>query len=106
MKEHLEDQTVLKWPEGTRKKIPRLIVREATEGGVYPDGRRMENQTAASTITRGEILRRYTTVMDAEMLAVAMGWEMGELVITDSQAAIGRITNIQLEGREGGSERV
>ena len=50
---------------------------------------------------KGEYLGRYATVMDAEMLAVAMGWELGDLVITDSQAAIGRITNMQYEGARG-----
>ena len=35
--------------------------------------------------------------MDSELLAIAMGWELGTTVITDSQGAIGRIENLQLE---------
>ena len=35
------------------------------------------------------------------MLAVAMGWEIGDTVITDSQAAIGSIQNLQLERPKG-----
>ena len=62
---------------------------EAAEGGVYTDGSRIERRTAAATITKAEYLGRYATVMDAEMLAIAMGWELGHTVITDSQAAIG-----------------
>ena len=43
--------------------------------------------------------------MDAEVLAVAMGWEIGDLVVTDSQAAIGRIKNLQYEGARGWIEQ-
>ena len=46
------------------------------EGGVYTDGSRVDNKTAAATITRGQHLGRYVTVMDAELLGVAMGWEL------------------------------
>ena len=39
--------------------------------------------------------------MDAEMLAIAMGWEIGDTVITHSQGAIGRIRNLQIECPRG-----
>ena len=91
--------------------------------GVYTDGSRVEGKTGAATIavffffflhihclyaalreatiTRAEYLGRYATVMDAELLAVAMGWEIGDTVITGSQAAIGRIKNLQWESPRG-----
>lgn len=69
--------------------------------GVYTDGSRLQAKTAATTITRVEYLGRYAKLMDAEMLAVAMGWELGDTVITDSQAAIGGIENLQLKQPRG-----
>ena len=57
--------------------------------------------TAVATITNATFLGRYATVMDAEMLAIAMGWELGKTVITDSQAAIGRIQNLQTARPKG-----
>ena len=36
--------------------------------------------------------------MDAELLAIAMGWDMGDTVIADKQAAIGRIRNLHPKG--------
>ena len=68
---------------------------------MYTDGSRIEGQTAAATITQAIFLGRYATVMDAELLAVAMGWEIGDTVITDSQSAIGRIRNLQMEFPKG-----
>ena len=75
------------------------------DGGVYTDGSRIDDKTAAATITMGEFLGRYATVMDADLLGVAMGWEIGDLGITDSQAAIGRIKNMQLDGARGWVEQ-
>ena len=43
--------------------------------------------------------------MDAAVLAVAMGLEIEDQVITDSQAAIGRIRNLQYEGARGWVEQ-
>ena len=42
-------------------------------GGVYTDGNSVDNNTAAATITKGEYLGRYATVMDVEMVGVPMG---------------------------------
>ena len=74
-------------------------------GGGWGDGNRLDGRTAAATITSGEYLGRYATVMDAEMLAVALGWELGDTLITDSQAAIGMIRNLKLEYPKRGNER-
>ena len=46
---------------------------------LYTDGTRMDEGTTAVTITDSGYLGRYATVMDAEMLAVAMGWELGDV---------------------------
>ena len=77
------------------------VLEEIGEGGLYTDGSRIDGQIAAATITKAIFLGRYATVMDAEMLAIAMGWELGNKVITDSQAAIGRIRNLQMERPKG-----
>ena len=102
LRRHLDQGTFLGWPEGTGKPSPMLSPREPTEGGVYTDGSRINNRTTAATITRGEYLGRYTTVMDAEMLAGGMGLKIGDLAITDSQAAIGKIKKMQFEMAGGG----
>ena len=39
------------------------------------------------------------------MLAIAMGWEIGDTAITDSQGAIGRIRNLQTEYPKGWIEK-
>ena len=87
LKSCLSQETIFRWPKGVRERTAEL--EGVTEGGVYTDGSRIEGQTAAATITRATFLGRYATVMDVEMLAIAMGWEIGNTVITDSQGAIG-----------------
>ena len=79
------------------------VLEEIPEGAVYTDGSRLEGHTAAATITRATFLGRYTTVMDVEMLAIAMGWEIGDKVVTDSQAAIAidRIKSLEVERPKG-----
>ena len=67
--------------------MERVEVVNATEGRLYSDGSSLEGQTAAPTIKQGVFLRRYATVMDAEMLAIAMGWEIGDTVLTGQHAA-------------------
>ena len=47
------------------------------------------------TITEFRYLGEYATVMDAEMLAIAMEWRIGRTVATDSQAAIAGIMELQ-----------
>ena len=104
LKRYLEEDTVLRWPEGSGERVRQLEVvepAEITEGGAYTDGSRIGGHTAAATITQAIFLARYATVMDAELLAIAMGWEIGDAAITDSQAAIGRIQNMQLESPKG-----
>lgn len=39
--------------------------------------------------------------MEAEMLAIAIGWQLGDSVITDSRAAIGRGTSLQFDPPRG-----
>ena len=98
----LEEDTILRWPRRTKDKIQQLeVLAEVTESGVDTDGSRIDGQAGAATITKATFLGRYATVMDAEVLAIAMGWELGDKVITDSQAAIGRIQNLQLEPPKG-----
>ena len=109
---YLEENTTLRWPEGSKEKIGQLeVLEQYTEDGeggevqrrkkVFTDGSRLDGQTAAATITNATFLGRYATVMDAEMLAIAMGWELGDTVITDSQASIGRVQSLQLERPRG-----
>ena len=102
LKSCLSQDTIFRWPKWSRERVAGLKVLEGvTEGGVYTDGSRIEGQTAAATITRAIFLGRYATVMDAEMLAIAMGWEIGATVITDSQGAIGKIRKLQTEWPKG-----
>ena len=104
LREHLEEEFMLRWVEGKGEKIQELEILESAEvavAGTFTDGSRLEGRAAAATITRAEYLGRYATVMDAEMLAIAMGWELGDTVITDSQAAIGRVKNLQTEPPKG-----
>ena len=98
LRSNWEEDTILRWTEGVREKIQQVdVLEDIPEGGVYTDGSRIDGQTAAATITEATFLGRYATVMDAEMLAIAIGWEIGSKVITDSQGAIGRIQNIEME---------
>ena len=70
----LEEHTILRWPGEAKEKIQQLeVLEKAPERGVYTDGSRIDGQTAAGTITTASFLGRYATVMDAEMLAIAMG---------------------------------
>ena len=95
----IEGNTVFRWPVGTRDRLQHLEVVENTpERGVYTDGSRLDGRTAAATITSPTFVGRYATVMDAEMLAIAMGWQLGSAVSTDSQAVIG---NLQLDPPKG-----
>ena len=98
----IEENTVFKWATETKERIQELEVLEgATVDGVYTGGSRLDGQTTAATIMEATFLGRYATVMDAEMLAIAMGWRLGNTVCTDSEAAIGRIRNLQLEPPRG-----
>lgn len=105
LRKHLEEGAVLRWQEETGRKVRRVEVVDTMEGALYMDGSRVDVRTAAATITRAKYLGRYATVMDAERLAVAMGSEIGDLVLTDSRAAIGRIRNLQYDGARGWIEQ-
>ena len=84
-----------------RRKLDKLRVLDTAEEGVYTDGGRVNNRTAVATITRAEYLGWYATVMDAGVLAVAMGLEIGDTVITDRKAAIGRLKNLKFDCARG-----
>ena len=101
LRDTLEEDTTFRWPERSGENIQHLEVRESAElaeVGVFTDGGGL---TSAATITQAIFLERYATVMDVEMLAVAMGWEILDTVITDSQAAIGKIQYLELERPKG-----
>ena len=98
----LEEDTILRLTKESREKIKKVeILERATEEGVYADRSRIEGQTAVATITQATFLGRYATVMDVEMLTIAMGWEIVDTAITDSQGTIGRIRNLQMECPRG-----
>ena len=57
LREHLEEDRIMRWPKGMREKIQRLEVLEPAEaavGGVYTDRSRIEGMTAVATITEAE----------------------------------------------------
>lgn len=93
------DNTVLRWMKGGRRRVDffRILDQETIGGVAYTDGNRMQGDTAAATIGSFEFLGRYATVMDAEPLGIAVGCRLSGTVATDSQAAIGRIINLQFE---------
>ena len=80
-REHLEEDTVCGGNKG-KHPGPGDIGIGRVSGRVYTDGSRTESRTAAATTTRAEYRGRYTTVIDTEMIAVAMHWELGDTVIT------------------------
>ena len=92
--ENLEEGTELRLPEGRKNKIQSLCVVEAAQSGVYKARSRVDARTAAATSTWAEYLG---TAVGAGVLAVDIGQEIGDTAITDSQAAIGRIRNLQSE---------
>ena len=61
----------------------------------YSDGSRLEGHTVAATISQSEYLRKFATVMDAEMLGIALAWKHHKTVAADSQGAIERILELQ-----------
>ena len=91
---------VLQSGQGTDRGTP-LEVELVEEGCTYTDGSRIDGRAAAAPITGAEYLGLFATVMDTDMLGAAMGWEMGTVAATDSQAAIGSIPNLQWERPKG-----
>ena len=89
LKKHTEGEK--KWMIGEDRRITNVTVVEDTEGAIYTDGSRRAGHTAAATTKDTWYLGETATVMDAEMLGVAMGWSKAKRVATDSQGAIGRI---------------
>ena len=84
-------------PRGGTEYITGVTVKEEYKGGEFSDGSRRDGHTAAATTKKGLYLGEVATVMDAEMLGVAMGWEKSKKVATDSQASIGRIRKLRFE---------
>ena len=76
---------------GKEGKITNVKIAESTEGAEFSDGGRREGQIAAATTRDTWYLGITATVMDAEMLGIAMRWSKSTKVCTDSQGAIGRI---------------
>ena len=79
------------WMTHGKERITRVGVAGDTEGAIYSDGSRREGHTAAATTKDSWYLGEMATVMDAEMLGIAMGWRRAKKTATDSQGAIGRI---------------
>ena len=67
----------------------------ANNKGRQTNGSRTQGRTAAATITDFWYLGKYVTVMDAAVPAIAMGWKQGDTVVTNSQAAIARTTELR-----------
>ena len=57
---------------GVDGNITNVTITEETEGAIYTDGSRREGQTAAATTKNSWYLGEMATVMDAEMLGIAM----------------------------------
>ena len=85
---NLVEDVTLRWMRGKIQDLQVLESEEASKGGVYTGGSRIDRRTAAATITTAEYLGRYATVMDAEMLAIATGREPGDTAITGGKGGI------------------
>lgn len=84
------------WMKGDpHNRISNLPVTEDIKGAAFFDGSRIDNHTAVAIVSEAVYLGNYATVMDAEMLRVAMAWRHHRKVATDSQAAIGRIMGLR-----------
>ena len=102
LREYLDEEVDLAWMTGGTGCITGVTVEKSHNGGEYSDGSRRDRHTAAATTKKGFYLGQVATVMDAEMLGVAMGWEQSKKVATDSQAAIGRIQGLGLNDQSRG----
>jgi len=68
---------------------------KAGEGARYTDGSRMSGVTAAVSAEHGIYLGDLATMMDAEILWIAVAWEEWyRTVASDSQAAIQKCLNL------------
>ena len=76
-----------RWMEG---RIKNVIIGESAEGAAFSDGSRQEGHTAAATTRDARYLGTMATVMDAEMLGIAIGWSNFTNAATDSKGGIGR----------------
>ena len=98
LKKHLDqDGLTWRWMKGGKERIGGVTVVEGHERGEFSDGSSRYGHTAAATTTRGFYLGQVATVLDAEMLGVAMGWAQSKQVAPDSQAAIGRILELRFD---------
>ena len=84
LKKNLEQGVHLRWMTGEEGKIKNVKIAEETDGAEYSDGSRREGQTAAATTRDAWYLGTTATVMDAEMLGIAMGWAREKKVATES----------------------
>ena len=71
--------------EGEKGKIKNV---EDPEGAAFSDGSKREGHTAAAATRDTRYLGTGATVMDAEMLGMAIGWSKSKQVATDSQGGI------------------
>ena len=105
LKKCLGEGVDLIWMRGEAEYITGVIIKkwgvppgkEKTEAVEISEGSRRDGHTAAGTTKKGFYLGQVATVIDAEMLGVAMGWEQSKRVLTDSQVAIGRAQGLKFE---------
>ena len=89
LKEHTKGQR--RWMSGEDGRITNVTIGEDAAGAIYSDSSRRGGHTAAATTKDTWYLGEMATVMDAEVLGIAMGWAKAKRVATDSHGAIGRI---------------
>ena len=93
LREGLGEEIELRWMTKSHKRERGVKASEFDEGRVeeYSDGSKLEGVAASVTRTHGVCLGELGTVMDAEMLGIALAWENGKrVVVLDSQGAIQR----------------
>ena len=67
-------------------------------GVEYSDGSRIDGAAAGATTTEAEYLGRYATVMDAEMLGIALSLEAHNFTVAlDSQGAMTGVVQLYTE---------
>lgn len=67
----------------------------------YTDGSRIDNVSSAASVEGGIYLGEWSTVMDVEMVGIAMAFQEGyTTVASDSQAAIRHCRNLTSAAQE------
>jgi len=97
LREALEEDTELRWMQGTSKESIGIEVRELAEQEVeeWSDGSRIDGRAAGATRREGWYLGEWATVADAEEIGVLLAWEDNDVVALDSQGVIRRICNLR-----------